>query len=89
MAKEHHYVRTTLIGGVLVVLPLFVFANLLLWLGTWIAGKTAPVAEFVSRDLDVPMWVGQITDDRRDSARVFRARRDRQHPLRQSRVQLA
>ena len=59
MAKEHHYVRTTLIGGVLVVLPLFVFANLLLWLGTWIAGKTAPVAEFVSRDLDVPMWVGQ------------------------------
>ena len=46
MAGEHHYIRTTLIGGVLVVLPLFVFANLLLWLGTWIGGKTAPVAEF-------------------------------------------
>ena len=59
MAGEHHYIRTTLIGGVLVVLPLFVFANLLLWLGTWIGGKTAPVAEFVSRDFDVPMWVGQ------------------------------
>ena len=57
--KEHHYIRTTLIGGVLVVLPLFVFANLLLWLGTWVGGKTAPVAEYVSQDLDVPMWVGQ------------------------------
>jgi len=58
MAGEHHYVRTTLIGGVLVVLPLFVFANLLLWLGTWIAGKTAPVAELIAANLDLPVWVG-------------------------------
>lgn len=58
MAGEHHYIRTTLIGGVLVVLPLFVFANLLLWLGTWIAGKTAPVAEYVAHDLELPVWIG-------------------------------
>src|SRR4051812_21813402 len=58
MAGEHHYIRTTLIGGVLVVLPLFVFANLLLWLGTWIIGKTAPVAEFTAGWLDLPTWVG-------------------------------
>jgi uncharacterized membrane protein len=58
MAGEHHYVRTTLIGGMLVVLPLFVFANLLLWLGTWIAGKTAPVAELIAAYLQLPLWVG-------------------------------
>jgi hypothetical protein len=32
MSGPHHYLRATLIGGVFVVLPLFVFANLLLWL---------------------------------------------------------
>jgi uncharacterized membrane protein len=58
MAGEHHYIRTTLIGGMLVVLPLFVFANLLLWLGTWIAGKTAPVAELIATNLQLPIWVG-------------------------------
>lgn len=59
MSGSHHYIRTTLIGGVVVVLPLFVFANLLLWLATWIGGKTAPVAEYVATDLNLPMWVGQ------------------------------
>lgn len=59
MSGSHHYIRTTLIGGVVVVLPLFVFANLLLWLATWIGGKTAPVAAYVSSDLNLPMWVGQ------------------------------
>src|SRR5882757_7652440 len=59
MTGSHHYIRTTLIGGVLVVLPLFVFANLLLWLGTWIAGKTAPVAELIATNLQQPVWVGQ------------------------------
>lgn len=59
MSGSHHYIRTTLIGGVVVVLPLFVFANLLLWLATWIAGKTEPVAEYVASDLQLPMWVGQ------------------------------
>jgi uncharacterized membrane protein len=58
MAGSHHYIRTTLIGGVLVVLPLFVFANLLLWLATWIAGKTAPVAELIATNLQQPVWVG-------------------------------
>jgi len=56
---SHHYIRTTLIGGVVVVLPLFVFANLLLWLASWIGGKTAPVAEYVASDLQLPVWVGQ------------------------------
>jgi len=58
MASQHHYIRTTLIGGVLVVLPLFVFANLLLWLGTWVAGKTAPLADLVAGELELPVWVG-------------------------------
>ncbi len=59
MSGLQHYIRTTLIGGVVVVLPLFVFANLLLWLATWVVGKTAPVAEYVASDLSLPIWVGQ------------------------------
>ncbi len=59
MSGSRNYIRTTLIGGALVVLPLFVFANLLLWLATWIVGKTAPVAKYVALNLDLPIWVGQ------------------------------
>jgi len=59
MSGLQRYIRTTLIGGVLVVLPLFVVANLLLWRAEWIAGKTAPVARFVAADLHVPVWFGQ------------------------------
>ena len=59
MSGLPRYFRATLIGGVLVVLPLFVFVNLLLWLATWIGGKTAPAAEFVAAQLHLPMWVGQ------------------------------
>jgi uncharacterized membrane protein len=58
MAGEHHYIRTTLIGGVLVVLPLFVFANLLLWFGDWALTKTEPVAHLIASYLELPMWVG-------------------------------
>ena len=59
MSGLQRYLRTTLIGGVLVVLPLFVFVNLIVWLATWIGGKTAPVAEFVADDMHLPIWVGQ------------------------------
>ena len=59
MSGLQRYIRTTLIGGVLVVLPLFVFVNLLVWLATWIGGKTEPVAEFVADDMHLPIWVGQ------------------------------
>jgi uncharacterized membrane protein len=58
MAGSRHYIRTTLIGGILVVLPLFVFANLLLWLGTWIAGQTEPIAKLIAANLAQPVWVG-------------------------------
>jgi uncharacterized membrane protein len=55
---EHHYIRTTLIGGVLVVLPVLVFANLVWWLGEWALMKTEPVAHLLAMSLDLPMWVG-------------------------------
>jgi uncharacterized membrane protein len=58
MAKEHHYVRTTLIGGMLVVLPLFVFANLVLWFADWAITKTEPVAHVIANQLDLPIWIG-------------------------------
>jgi uncharacterized membrane protein len=59
MSGPHHYLRATLIGGVLVVLPLFVFANLLLWLARWIFEKISPVAEFVAAQLGMPLWSAQ------------------------------
>jgi uncharacterized membrane protein len=59
MSGPHHYLRATLIGGVLVVLPLFVFANLLLWLARWIFEKIAPVAEYAAAHLGMPLWAAQ------------------------------
>jgi len=59
MSGPHHYLRTTLIGGVVVVLPLFVFANLLLWLARGIGEKIAPVAEYAASQLGVPLWSAQ------------------------------
>ena len=58
MAKEHHYIRTTLIGGMLVVLPVAVFANLVLWFGDWAMAKTEPIARLIAAQLDLPLWVG-------------------------------
>ena len=58
MSAEHHYIRTTLIGGVLVVLPLFVFVNLVLWFGTWAIDEMEPVAHLFAGYLVLPMWVG-------------------------------
>ena len=89
MSGLQRYIRTTLIGGVLVVLPLFVFANLLLWLATWIGGKTAPVAEFVAADLHLPIWVGQALTIGTILVACFALGAIVQHAVRQSRVQLA
>ena len=58
MASERHYLRTTLIGGVLVVLPLFVFINLVFWFGDWAMTKTEPAAHLIATYMNVPMWVG-------------------------------
>jgi uncharacterized membrane protein len=59
MSGPHHYLRATLIGGVVVVLPLFVFTNLLLWLARWIFEKISPVAEFAAAHLGMPLWTAQ------------------------------
>jgi uncharacterized membrane protein len=59
MSGLHHYLRAALIGGVVVVLPLFVFANLLLWMARWIGAKIAPVAEFAQAHLGMPFWSAQ------------------------------
>lgn len=53
------YLRKALIGGVVVVLPLFVFVNLLLWLLGWIVDQIAPVAVFAQGHLGMPLWSAQ------------------------------
>jgi uncharacterized membrane protein len=58
MASERHYLRTTLIGGVLVVLPLFVFVNIVFWFGDWAMTKTEPAAHLIAGYMNLPMWVG-------------------------------
>ena len=58
MATERHYIRTTLIGGMLVVLPVAVFANLVLWFGDWAMTKTEPIARLIAAQLDLPIWIG-------------------------------
>jgi uncharacterized membrane protein len=59
MSRIAGYLRKALIGGVVVVLPLFVFANLLLWLASWIAEQISPVAEFAQAHLGMPLWSAQ------------------------------
>ncbi len=59
MSGLQRYVRSALIGGVVVALPLFVFITLLLWLARAIGGQIAPVAELAQRELGMPMWWAQ------------------------------
>jgi uncharacterized membrane protein len=53
------YLRKALIGGVVVVLPLFVFVNLLLWLIGSIVEQIAPVATFAQAHFGMPLWWAQ------------------------------
>lgn len=53
------YIRKTLLGGILVALPLVLFINLVIWLGEWIGNQATPVAALLADDLDAPMWVGK------------------------------
>jgi len=59
MSRIARYLRKALIGGVVVVLPLFVFVNLLWWLASWIADQIAPVADFAQGHLGMPLWSAQ------------------------------
>jgi uncharacterized membrane protein len=59
MSGLQRYVRSALIGGVVVALPLFVFGNLIWWLAGWIGGKISPVAELVQGQLGMPLWLAQ------------------------------
>jgi uncharacterized membrane protein len=59
MSGLSSYLRKTLVGGILVALPLVLFVNLVIWLGEWIGNQATPVAAFLARDLEAPIWVGK------------------------------
>src|SRR4029453_9510921 len=88
MSGPHHYLRATLIGGVLVVLPLFVFANLLLLLARWIFEKISPVAELTAGQLGIPLWSAQVLTIGAILVACSALGAFVEHTLRQSRVQL-
>ena len=53
------YLRNTLVGGILVALPLILFANLVIWLGSWIGNQVMPIAVLLSDWAVVPLWIGK------------------------------
>ena len=53
------YLRKTLMGGILVALPLILFANVVIWLGGWIGNQVTPLAVLLSDWAVVPLWVGK------------------------------
>lgn len=59
MSGTSSYIRKTLVGGILVVLPLVLFVNLVIWLGEWIGNQASPVAALLASEIDTPLWVGK------------------------------
>jgi uncharacterized membrane protein len=53
------YLRKTLVGGILVVLPVVVFVNVVIWIGEWIGNQSTPVAQLFSGWLQAPLWMGK------------------------------
>jgi len=59
MSAFPSYLRKTLVGGILVALPLAVFAHVVVWLGGWIGAEVTPLAALLSDWAVVPLWVGK------------------------------
>jgi uncharacterized membrane protein len=60
MSGLKKYLRTALVGGVLVALPIFLLTNLFLWLLGWLNRSLAPVSRFIVGWLDVSPWFGDL-----------------------------
>ncbi len=54
------YLRTALVGGVLVALPIFLLVNLFLWLLGWLNASLSPVSRFFIRWFDVSQFTGDL-----------------------------
>jgi uncharacterized membrane protein len=53
------YLRKTLLGGILVALPVVLFANVLVWMVEWIGNQSTPVATVLADWFESPLWVGK------------------------------
>lgn len=60
MTGMKKYLRTALVGGVLVALPIFLLINLFLWLLGWLNRSLAPVSRFAVSWLEVAPWTGNL-----------------------------
>jgi uncharacterized membrane protein len=58
MTGVQKYLRTTLIGGVLVALPIFLLTNLFLWLLGWLNNALRPLSRFYINTFDLSQWLG-------------------------------
>ncbi len=58
MTGVQKYLRTTLIGGVLVALPIFLLVNLFLWLLGWLNNALRPLSRFYINMFDLAPWLG-------------------------------
>jgi uncharacterized membrane protein len=59
MSSLPTYLRRTLVGGMLVALPLVLFVNLVVWLGSWVGNQVMPLAVLLADWAIVPLWVGK------------------------------
>jgi uncharacterized membrane protein len=59
MSRIPSYLRKTLLGGILVALPVVVFVNVVIWIGQWVGNQAGPVAVLFSDWLQAPLWVGK------------------------------
>ncbi len=57
IASVKKSLRTILVGGMLVALPLFLLVNLFLWLLGWLKGALAPIARFYVSTLELAPWL--------------------------------
>ncbi len=59
MSRLFRYLRNTLVGGILVALPVVLFVNLVIWVGEWVGDQATPLARLLADYLDAPLWVGK------------------------------
>jgi uncharacterized membrane protein len=59
MSPFSTYLRKTLVGGILVALPVVLFVNVLIWIGGWFGDQVSPAAVVLANALDAPLWLGK------------------------------
>ncbi|HEY9033955.1 MAG TPA: DUF502 domain-containing protein [Pseudomonadales bacterium] len=54
------FIKPTLLGGVIVLLPAFLLFNILIWLTAIVHESTLPLVDFASQQLGLSLWFAQM-----------------------------